>query len=72
MNCRFYDETAYNECSEPSAERVVDKEKSNFCDYFSPPETAAGSGTAAATRGGSSSTSGGDSALSELDRLFKG
>lgn len=33
-NCHFYDSGAYNECSEPQAERVVDKEKSNFCDYF--------------------------------------
>lgn len=32
--CQFYDKTAYNECSEPTAERVVDKEKSNFCDFF--------------------------------------
>ena len=33
-NCAFYDTTAYNECREPQADRVVDKEKSNFCDYF--------------------------------------
>ena len=33
-NCKFYSVTSYNECSEPSAERVLDKEKSNFCDYF--------------------------------------
>ena len=33
-NCRFYDATAYNECREPVAERVVEKEKGNFCDYF--------------------------------------
>ncbi|MBI4411014.1 MAG: hypothetical protein HY541_00835 [Deltaproteobacteria bacterium] len=33
-NCEFYDRAAYNECSEPQAERVLDKEKSNFCDYF--------------------------------------
>lgn len=35
-NCKFYDKASYNECKEPQAERVVDKEKSNFCDYFSP------------------------------------
>ena len=34
-NCDFYDEKSYNECRESSAERVLDKEKSNFCDYFS-------------------------------------
>ena len=33
-NCRFYEPSAYNECSEPMAERVVDKEAANFCDYF--------------------------------------
>jgi len=33
-NCQFYDSTAYNECREPAADRVVDKEKANFCDYF--------------------------------------
>jgi hypothetical protein len=35
-NCSFYDEKAYNECHESQADRVVDKDKSNFCDYFSP------------------------------------
>ena len=34
-NCKNYDPKAYNECHEPMADRVVDKEKSNFCDYFS-------------------------------------
>jgi hypothetical protein len=24
----------YNECHEPQAERVVDKDRSNFCEYF--------------------------------------
>ncbi len=32
--CVFYDPHAYNECKEPVAERIVDKEKANFCDYF--------------------------------------
>lgn len=34
-NCRHYDERAYNACREPQAERVLEKERSNFCDYFS-------------------------------------
>ena len=34
-NCRFFDAHSYNECQESQAERVVDKEKSTFCDYFS-------------------------------------
>lgn len=32
--CLFYDTSAYNECKESQAERVVEKEKSNFCDFF--------------------------------------
>ncbi|MBW2030950.1 MAG: hypothetical protein JRH06_05195 [Deltaproteobacteria bacterium] len=32
--CKFYDQNAYNECREVSAERIVDKERANFCDYF--------------------------------------
>ncbi len=32
--CGFYDPHAYNECKEVMAERVVDKERANFCDYF--------------------------------------
>jgi hypothetical protein len=35
-NCQHYDPKAYNECKEPQADRVVEKERSNFCDYFSP------------------------------------
>ena len=32
--CKFYDKNSYNECKEPTAERVLDKEKANFCDFF--------------------------------------
>ncbi|MBW2063637.1 MAG: hypothetical protein JRJ03_01770 [Deltaproteobacteria bacterium] len=32
--CKFYDPNAYNECREVSAERILDKERANFCDYF--------------------------------------
>ncbi len=32
--CKFYDAHAYNECREVSAERIVDKERANFCEYF--------------------------------------
>jgi predicted RNA-binding Zn-ribbon protein involved in translation (DUF1610 family) len=34
LNCRFYDPGSYNDCREPQAERVVIKDRSNFCDYF--------------------------------------
>ena len=32
--CLFYDPSSYNECKEPMAEKVLEKEKANFCDYF--------------------------------------
>ena len=32
--CQFYDNTVYNQCREPMAERIIEKEKRNFCDYF--------------------------------------
>ncbi len=39
-NCRFFCPGAYNDCNESQAERVMDKEKSNFCEYFVYSETA--------------------------------
>lgn len=33
-NCVFFSPGAYNDCSEPQAERITDKERSNFCEYF--------------------------------------
>ncbi|MCB0344369.1 MAG: hypothetical protein KDD66_04605 [Bdellovibrionales bacterium] len=59
-NCRHYDEKAYNECSEPQAERVLEKNRSNFCDYFS-----FTGGSAAA--GGTSK----EDVMKQLDDLFK-
>lgn len=35
-NCQFFDRASYNECREPSADRVQEKDRSNFCDYFQP------------------------------------
>ena len=35
LNCRFFDEHAQNKCRESSAEWVSDREKNNFCEYFS-------------------------------------
>jgi hypothetical protein len=34
-NCGFYDPAYNNSCREPMAERVIDKERFNFCEYFS-------------------------------------
>ena len=35
-NCEFYDLKSNNQCHEPQADRQVEKERSNFCDYFKP------------------------------------
>lgn len=62
-NCHFYDLNSYNGCRESQADRVVDKDKANFCDYFR-----IGSG------GGKSATLNIDSKVkvrSSLDDLFK-
>jgi hypothetical protein len=32
--CSFYDPKSYNECRESNADRITEKEKANFCDYF--------------------------------------
>jgi len=58
LNCRHHDPSVYNECHETSAERVVEKDSSNFCDYFDP--------ASASPRPGGE----GSGALSELDKLF--
>jgi hypothetical protein len=56
-NCAHHDPAAYNECREPSAERVGDRERGNRCDYFAPGEAALPAGPQAAR--------------SRLDALFK-
>lgn len=33
-NCTFYDINSYNECREPSADVVKEKDRANYCDYF--------------------------------------
>lgn len=35
-NCEFYDSKSYNECREPQADVVKEKDRANFCDFFSP------------------------------------
>ena len=35
-NCRFFAPGRPNECQEPAVERVIDKERANFCDWFEP------------------------------------
>ncbi|MBN8541346.1 MAG: hypothetical protein J0L82_13220 [Deltaproteobacteria bacterium] len=35
-NCRHYDPKSYNECREPQADRIQEKSRANFCDFFLP------------------------------------
>lgn len=56
--CKFYDKTAYNECRESSADRIVEKEKANFCDYF-------------ILKGGDDSGDGKDDLMAAANALFK-
>jgi hypothetical protein len=34
LNCTFYNEGRANECFEPQAEKVKEKDRSNYCDFF--------------------------------------
>jgi predicted RNA-binding Zn-ribbon protein involved in translation (DUF1610 family) len=61
LNCRFYDPGAYNQCHETQAERVVDKDRSNFCDYFVFNDAASGTGRGETTT----------DAKAKLENLFK-
>ncbi len=60
LSCAHHDASAYNECREPNAERVLDRDRANRCDYFSPGE--ADPGASAAGRA---------SARAQLENLFK-
>jgi len=47
-NCDFYDPAYHNQCREPSAESVVDKDRANFCEYFAPARASRPVGSGAA------------------------
>jgi len=59
-NCDFYAPGAANDCREPRAERVTEKEQGNFCDWFRP---------ATASQPAADTSEGG--ARAALDALFK-
>lgn len=59
-NCEHYDAKSYNECREPQADRIVEKDKSNFCDYYR-------FGNAASAKGANTKAD----AMKKLDDLFK-
>lgn len=35
-NCRWYTPGHSNDCVEPMAERVLEKERANYCEFFEP------------------------------------
>jgi hypothetical protein len=62
LNCGFHAQGTYNECRESQAERVTEKERNNFCDYFVFRDAASGHQRKDAA---------GDSAKAKLSSLFK-
>ncbi|MDR2588962.1 MAG: hypothetical protein LBC67_05990 [Spirochaetales bacterium] len=63
LNCAFYSAGSHHDCRESEAGDVADKERANFCDYFSPADSrtqkiAAGTGVKR------------DDARSKFDKLF--
>ena len=56
--CRFYDVTRANQCTEPVADPVGNKERANFCGYFEP------------VAGRFQAKGAGDATLSALEALF--
>ncbi len=76
-NCRFYDTSKNNQCAEPQAEWVRDKEASNYCDYFSPNPVGVhghaplGGSTASRDRSRTAPSSPAENAKKKFDSLFK-
>ena len=59
VHCAHHDPGAHNDCREPSAEFVREREQNNYCDWFRASEREGGDG------------SGREKALTDLDALFK-
>ena len=60
LNCGFYDPAYNNQCRETQAERVVDKNRFNFCEYFRPAASGAAKPASPAADG-----------RAKLDALFR-
>jgi hypothetical protein len=61
-NCDFYEPGAHNDCREPNAGPVADKEQGNFCDFFRM--------TGRAGKPASAGSPGAGDARAKLDALF--
>ncbi len=44
LNCAHYDKGSYNECKETAADVVKEKDRSNFCDHFTPGDKSGSAG----------------------------
>jgi hypothetical protein len=60
LNCTFYDPGRNNQCADPAAEWVPEKDKANFCEFFTVRQPRAAPGAAAKA-----------TARSAFDSLFK-
>ncbi len=59
LQCRFYEPGSNNDCRETRADRVVEKDRSNFCDWFEPGDGKSDEGVDR------------DAVKAQLDALFK-
>jgi hypothetical protein len=66
-----YDPAYNNQCRETMAERVVDKERSNFCEYFAPNADTAAASSRPASSYPTSRPSPERDARERLEALFK-
>jgi len=48
-NCRFYERGRPNDCVEPIAEEVVDKQRATFCELFAPAQQPGGTASGTPT-----------------------
>jgi len=67
VQCRHFDRSAHNMCREPQAEWVTDRDRRNFCDYFTLNSNPGKSGAATGPAGKDRASA----ARSKLDQLFK-
>jgi hypothetical protein len=65
INCLHHDQKAYNECVETQADPVKVKDRSNFCDYFTPNLGKTG------VSGGSTDKNSRENLLKAAESLFK-
>jgi hypothetical protein len=80
VQCRFYEPTLHNQCLEPEADYVGDRQKANFCEFFQLAGTRPAAGGQAARNDAARARPGnnapdtgasGSDARARFDALFK-